>query len=408
MRKVPLRALTAVAVATCVGAGSVVVAQSATADQIPPARSVPVNGDVGDSPQDLAGGDWLAPPQKGTAGRANLAVDPWPSAASEIQRLKFYGLNPILETGYNDPIYEANANYVGSTSTVQAVMMHDTGTSVPASRLKVEHSLPWILTGVKSSAGKTVRACHFYVDRLGRPHVVYLGRTWHAGAGDVMFGVAEDRMNSYSMGIEIESEGGGVQDLTGAQIDTASRIAAAALDVANLPTSRAINHKDYAGRKQGKVDSAYNISWWRAKIDAIRLVSLPIPTPTPTAISKPTPNPTATPTAKPSPTVTPITPKPMNPRWVSLSAMRLGKKSIYVARYQKALRAFGKARGVAVARYNPAGATGLYRSQTRALTRAVLIKLKSKSSTWKRYWATHSHNYPATPLIKKLKLIPIR
>ena len=86
-------------------------------------------------------------------------------------------------------------------------MMHDTGTGVPAARLRNTHSLNWILSGVKNSSGQTIRACHFYVARDGSVYFIYARRTWHAGAGDAMFGVPANRMNGYSYGIEIESQG---------------------------------------------------------------------------------------------------------------------------------------------------------------------------------------------------------
>lgn len=371
-RRTSTAGLAAALVAVSVLGGTIASASAATDSN---------NGDFGESPADLAGPYWNAPDRA----TSNRASDPWPSATRVLDRLRAYGVKPILEAGYNDPVYESNAKLAGSGTTMQAVMMHDTGTSVPASRLKVTHSLPWILRGVKSSAGKTVRACHFYVDRAGGVHIVYLRRTWHAGSGDSMFGVPADRMNGYSMGIEIESQGGGVKDLTSSQISSASKVAAAALDAAGLPTSRAINHKDYAGRKQGKVDTAWSAGWWRTKIDAVRTGTSAATVTQPVAVKVSS-----------------------NPRHVSLSATRPGTTNTYVRRYQKGLRTLGHKRHVKVKRANPHGATGYYGTETKRLTRAVLKDLTRKNRHWTRYWQKQSHTRPTTALIRRLNLIPIK
>ncbi|MEI8081568.1 MAG: N-acetylmuramoyl-L-alanine amidase [Actinomycetes bacterium] len=338
-------------------------------------------GDVDTTPQDIAGAYWTAQPLTST-----VRTDPWPSQEAVVSRLRSYGIDPILEPGYNDPVYEANANLAGQNTPMAAFMLHDTGTNVPASQLLQAHSLPWILTGNKSSAGKTVRAGHFYIDRLGLVYVVYLGRTWHAGVGDSMFGVPADRMNGYSMGVEIESHGGGVQDLTPAQILSASKVAAAALDVAGLGTERAINHKDYAGRKQGKVDTAYDIGWWRAQISAVRAGGLPSPAPGGLGGSAG------------------IASVSANPADVSVAAVRVGASGVYVLRYQRALRAYARRLGIKVSRYNPSGATGNFGSETRALTRVTLKTLASRSKAWRTSWNTRSRNVPSPQFLRKIGL----
>ena len=75
-----------------------------------------------------------------------------------------------------------------------------------------------------------------------------------------MFGIPANKMNGYSYGIEIESQGDSVQDLTPEQITAASKVAAAALEASQLPIDRQIDHKLYAGRVQGKVDTAGHTS----------------------------------------------------------------------------------------------------------------------------------------------------
>lgn len=357
------------------------------------------DGALGDSAaagEDLAGAYWTAP----TPG-LTPRTDPWPTPDSVLARLQAYGVSPILEPGYTDPVYEANAHLDGAGTPMAALMIHDTGTSVPAPLLRQAHSLPWIMSGVKNSSGQTVRACQFYIDRLGLVYIVYLGRTWHAGVGDSMFGVPADRMNAYSMGIEIESQGGGVQDLTPEQIGSASKVAAAALDAGGLGTDRAINHKDYAGRKQGKVDSAYDIEWWRTQIAAVRAGDVPPLSPGGVG----TPAPVAAVAAVAS--VAPVAPVSANPKEVSLGALKYGVRSEYVARYQGALRRYARSIGIRASVYNPSRVTGLYGSQTRALTRVTLKRLAAKSSTWRRGWKTNPHSVPGVALLRKIGLRPI-
>jgi hypothetical protein len=332
------------------------------------------HGHFGASGQSLAGDYWDSQPTPET--RAST-VDPWPTAATMVARLQAHGLNPILTAGYDDPVYERNAHLNGTGTTPRAVMMHDTGTGVPAERLRNTHSLNWILSGVKNSSGQTVRACHFYVARDGSVYFIYARRTWHAGAGDPMFGIPANKMNGYSYGIEIESQGDSVQDLTPEQITAASKVAAAALEASQLPIDRQIDHKLYAGRVQGKVDTAYDLSMWRSLTAAEMGVSYIAP-----LVSS-------------------------NPKHISMAMMKLGASGTYVKRYQKALRKYASNRGLKLSRYNPSGATGYYGNETRALTRAVHSKLKKSSASWRNYLVGKSVNYPSRKLIKKVGMLPI-
>ena len=352
-------------------------------------------GDIDAPARDLAGAQW----SERSGNLKPRTTDPWPGASSVLAAMHRYGVAPTLETGYDDPLWQSNANMGGYTTDMRAVMIHDTGTGVPAPQLRTDHSLNWIMNGVQSSAHNTVRACHVYIDRLGQVYVVYLGRTWHAGAGDSMFGVPDDRMNAYSMGIEIESEGGGVQDLTTSQIASATRVSAALLDAGGLPTSRAINHKDWAGRKQGKVDTAYPMTWWQAKIEALRNSPSSVPNP-----ALPTTDSGSDATGTES-TVTVVS---KNRRHLSMAALRAGSSSAYVARYQSALRRFGSRKNVRVARYNPSGATGYYGHETQALTRAVLKELAKRSERWRRYWKHNPHHVPRSAFVRRIGMIPIR
>ncbi len=332
------------------------------------------HGHFGSSGQELAGDAWNAKSKPAT--RASTSA--WPSAATMVASLQAQGITPILTEGYDDPIYEYNARFSGSTSTPRAVMMHDTGTGVPASRLQNTHSLNWILRGVKNSDGKVVRASHFYVARDGSVYFIYARRTWHAGAGDPMFGVGANQMNAYSYGIEIESQGASVEDLTPAQVTSASKVAAAALSASQLPIDRQIDHKLYAGRVQGKVDTAYDLEMWRS-------LTAPLIGSTYTA-----------------PYVSP------NTKHVSMATMKWAATGTYVKRYQDALRKYAEKLGIKINRVMPSGATGSYNAETRSLTKQVHAKLRASSKSWRLYLTKKGEpGYPGTKLIKKVGMIPI-
>lgn len=197
-----------------------------------------------------------------------MTTAPWPDPRAWIQALRRYGLTVHVAEGWTNPEHEKAAGYGGMDTPVAAFVMHDTGTGVPAAKLRNDHSLNWILYGVKNKAGQPVRACHLYVARNGEVTCVYARRTWHAGLGRAYpeWGVPGNMLNRYSIGMEIESQGGGVQDLTVEQIRAATLAAAATLELLGLDESHLINHKDYAGAAQGKVDTAYNISFWRRRV----------------------------------------------------------------------------------------------------------------------------------------------
>jgi N-acetyl-anhydromuramyl-L-alanine amidase AmpD len=202
----------------------------------------------------------------------------WPTPAAQLAAVRKYGLEPKLLDGYNDPKYEVHAGYNGYNNDIRAFVIHDTGTGVPASKLKNTHSLQWILTGNKSSRG-TVRACHWYVARDGTLYFVYAYRTWHVGKSDSMFGMPVDQANRFTQGVEVESQGGGVKDLTDAQIATTVKLAAAWAALTGLPIDRIIQHKTISAKRQGKVDTAYSMDFWR---DKIKLVKPSAPTKPPT------------------------------------------------------------------------------------------------------------------------------
>lgn len=315
-----------------------------------------------------------------------------------IDRLRARGIEPKLVSGYNSPVWEQNAFLDGLGSSVNAVMVHDTGTSVPASRLQNTHSLNWIVNGVKNSRGQTVRACHLYIARNGDVYIVYARRTWHAGAGDSMFGIPANRMNGYSYGIEIESQGGGVADLTAAQISRGARVVAALLDVSGLGLDRIINHKDYAGRVQGKVDTAYSRAFWQNKVAAVMSQDPDDSTP---------PDDDPEPTPKPDPNAPIYAALRANPKAVSLSLTRLGQSNISVARYQRAVRALAASLKLPVKKLNPSGPTGYFGDETRRLTVQTYAALRKRSAIWRKI-VPKPVPYPINQLVRRAGRIPIR
>lgn len=365
----------------------------------------------GDSAKDLAGPFYDQPVPAKRSG----AADQWPAPSKFISALNKYGISGsklVLEKDYAAQGPENNARLDWATGKMQAFLFHDTGTSVPASRLNQKHSLNWIMNGNKSSLGKTVRACHFYVDRAGIVHVIYLGRTWHAGTSVSMYkgAVPKNQMNAYSMGVEIESQGGGVWDLTSAQVDSAARVGAAALEAAGLPVSRAINHKTSGGREndpgrddggatnpQGKVDTVQSASWWRAKVNAIYATK------------------GAGGGTNPAP-VKPAAPVLPTAKSISMSDMKNGVRSTSVARYQKALRTYLtktlKVKSKSLRKWNPAGATGYYGAETRRLTRVAFKRIgTSKAKTAKSWLAKYKAkkaDYPTSSLIKRTGYTPVK
>lgn len=103
---------------------------------------------------------------------------------------------------------------------------------------------------------------------------------------------------------------------------------------------------------------------------------VPVPVPGPTAI--PTPAPVAVPAPRPAPTP----PRKSTARattWLRYAAAHRGAHPATVRAYQAALRLF-VGRNTA-RRLNPAGATGTYGPQTRALTRAAYRKLGLPASS---------------------------
>jgi hypothetical protein len=104
----------------------------------------------------------------------------------------------------------------------------------------------------------------------------------------------------------------------------------------------------------------------------------------------------------PAPVVSP------NRKHISMGAMTAGTSSVYVQRYQGALRRHAKKRlKIKVKNINPSKATGYYGVETKQLTRTVKKKLSRSSKKWQRIWNNQPRGTPNKALVKKIGKTPI-
>jgi len=131
-------------------------------------------------------------------------------------------------------------------------------------------SLPWVL----HDNFYPIRACHFLVGRDGHVFVVYAYGCYHAGKGGPgRWGngplVAQDTMNHYAYGIEVESKGTStsvsvVDGITPAQFTATSSLSRELLAMMAATPENAINHRTWApGRKD---DTLYADALWQGLI----------------------------------------------------------------------------------------------------------------------------------------------
>lgn len=194
-----------------------------------------------------------------------------PTPTQVLNAVKASGVSYNIVPGWDDPKIAASGHW----SPVGVLEHHTAG----------RDSLHWVL----HDQYYPIRACHFLISRDGLVNVVYALKCYHAGkGGPTKVGnatVPKDSGNGYFYGIEIESLGtsldnSGDNGYTDAQIEAASRLTAALLDMLKVPTSAAINHKDYApGRKS---DTLMSKQWWWTHIQPFRNKPKP-PTPKPPA-----------------------------------------------------------------------------------------------------------------------------
>jgi peptidoglycan hydrolase-like protein with peptidoglycan-binding domain len=172
-----------------------------------------------------------------------------------FQRVNKYVTAPVrYEYNWDNDIIAGD----GSWSPSFFVLHH---TAIPSDPDEGASSLAYIMSGAGYAP---VRLCNWLVDRDGDLHVISARKSYHAGIGEG-FGVADNSMNSYSAGVEIESMGK-AQDFTDAQILTVSQLATGWFEEFKIDDSKALNHKDWSST--GKKDTLYTMAWWRTQFKA--------------------------------------------------------------------------------------------------------------------------------------------
>jgi N-acetyl-anhydromuramyl-L-alanine amidase AmpD len=186
--------------------------------------------------------------------------------------------NLVLCDGFDDTTIEAEGTFDPAY-----VVLHDTGTGIPTSRLKPAQSLEWMI----DNEYRPIRAAHFLISREPKPvaYFVYAHGCYHAGKGGPYgpaastpgdTNVSLSSMNHRSYGIEHESSGL-AWDLLPKQVELGARVTAALLASMGKGVENVLNHKDwtdgttrsgsrpgqYAGRK---VDTRQSREWWWAKV----------------------------------------------------------------------------------------------------------------------------------------------
>lgn len=318
-----------------------------------------------------------------------------PTASQVLEAVKASGVKYVLEDGWDNP---AIGKY-GSGWKPAGVVLHHTANGGAKGNTP---SLRWVLHNEYAP----VRACHFLVGRDGTVHVIYALGCYHAGAGGPMkvggVSIPKDLGNRYLYGIEIESKGtnpsvtAGPDDVDGftpAQVQAAARLSAALVKLLGKDESAVIRHRDWApGRK---TDVLQPLSYWRSLIAAWLAVK-----PAPKPVPAPTPAPAPKPPVGQRPAPVPHTVE----RVLHLALLKPGTaRSADVKAYQTALRALAGKLGVNVKKINPSGATGLYRSETAALTRNVYLALGKRLGP---AWVRGDLSIPGPSLIKQLGYTP--
>ncbi len=118
-------------------------------------------------------------------------------------------------------------------------------------------------------------ASQLYLGRDGAYTVCGAGIAWHAGAGSWP-GLPNNSANNFTIGIEAANDGGGTPgkphraSWSDAQYNAYVRGVAAILRHLNLPASRAIAHREWAGPAQGKWDpGAIDMDIFRRDVQAV-------------------------------------------------------------------------------------------------------------------------------------------
>lgn len=161
------------------------------------------------------------------------------SAANAVEADVYY------EEDWDDPEIAGN----GPWNPSYVLLHHTAGTN----------SLDWIVNG---GDWQPVRLANLLVDKDGTLHVAAGRKSYHAGKGGPLADVPQDKMNDFSIGIEIESMGAS-KDITQAQKDTVVQFTRQWLKDGNLTVDKVYNHKDWSPTKR---DTLYPIEEWRLLI----------------------------------------------------------------------------------------------------------------------------------------------
>lgn len=126
----------------------------------------------------------------------------------------------------------------GDFGNIWGVIVHHTGGNNTPARYIAEHPDLGLCSQIM-------------LTRTGEAVLCGAGIAYHAGAGSYP-GLPANNANSFTIGIEAQSDGN--TPWPAAELDAYYRICAAICWYLQLPASRVIGHKEYAGKAQGKWD----------------------------------------------------------------------------------------------------------------------------------------------------------
>lgn len=111
-----------------------------------------------------------------------------------------------------------------------------------------------------------VPGSHYHIDRAGKVTLITIFQCYHAGKGKG-FGVPDNLLNLFSVGIEVESLGK-VKDFTPEQIESIGALVAGLLDGMGVGLDHFIEHEQWS--TTGKVDTRYTPAEFRQWVTDFR------------------------------------------------------------------------------------------------------------------------------------------
>lgn len=190
-----------------------------------------------------------------------------PTPAQVLAALQASGVRLVPVEGWDEewdlPSRQADWHPVG-------VMLHHTGTAAagdaPTLQFLTDYESTMTLSEYDGLAGGK-RGAALLVGREGTVYLLRATRGPHAGIGGPMAvgsdTIPEDDANGYFFGIEIESAGnsqaihdssGPADGFSAAQVEATARASAALLALVGRGSDHLVDHKAWAGEKQGKPD----------------------------------------------------------------------------------------------------------------------------------------------------------